>query len=223
MPYKEKLSEQKLVEDLLRVSRKLEKKYISKREYNIHGKYSDSAVRRKFGSWNKAIIIAGLKIYEGKNIPEKLLMINLESVWKKLGRMPVKRDMVKPLSAFSESAYSNLYGSWQKALTAFSCFLSNRGKYLIKMDKETKALYNLAAVPAGKRKRGSRIISYRIRYKVLKRDRFKCQACGSTPADDKRVKLQIDHIIPWSKGGETVLDNLQTLCHYCNLGKGNIL
>ncbi len=32
----------------------------------------------------------------------------------------------------------------------------------------------------------------------------------------------IDHIKPWSKGGETVLENLQTLCATCNLGKSNI-
>jgi hypothetical protein len=223
MPCKEKISERKLLEDLIRVSRKLEKKHISKREYNIHGKYSDSMVKRRLGSWNRAVIIAGLKVYEGKNIPEKLLIINLESVWRKLGRMPVKRDMVKPLSAFCESAYSNFYGSWQKTLTAFSGFLNNRGKYLMKMDKETRALRdNLAAIPTGKKKRTGRTISYRLRYMVLKRDRHMCRSCGSSPADDKRVTLEIDHIIPWSKGGDSSINNLQTLCRKCNLGKGNL-
>ena len=36
------------------------------------------------------------------------------------------------------------------------------------------------------------------------------------------VELHVDHIKPWSKGGETVLENLQTLCATCNLGKSNI-
>ena len=35
--------------------------------------------------------------------------------------------------------------------------------------------------------------------------------------------LDVDHIIPWSKGGETTIENLQTLCSKCNLGKSNIL
>ena len=60
-----------------------------------------------------------------------------------------------------------------------------------------------------------------LRYKVLKRDHFKCCACGASPAKDPSVELHIDHIIPWSKGGETTFDNLQVLCSKCNLGKSN--
>jgi 5-methylcytosine-specific restriction endonuclease McrA len=36
-------------------------------------------------------------------------------------------------------------------------------------------------------------------------------------------RLHIDHIVPWSKGGETALENLETLCSECNLGKSNLL
>ena len=67
----------------------------------------------------------------------------------------------------------------------------------------------------------TRVISDKLRYKVLKRDNFKCCACGASPAKDPSVELHIDHIIPWSKGGETTFDNLQTLCSRCNLGKSD--
>ena len=69
--------------------------------------------------------------------------------------------------------------------------------------------------------KSTRAISDKLRYRVLKRDHFKCCACGASPAKDPAVELHIDHIIPWSKGGETVLENLQTLCSRCNLGKSD--
>ena len=72
-------------------------------------------------------------------------------------------------------------------------------------------------------KSSSRKISDKLRYQVLKRDGFKCCACGASPAKDPSVELHIDHIIPWSKGGETTIDNLQTLCSRCNLGKSDSL
>ena len=31
-----------------------------------------------------------------------------------------------------------------------------------------------------------------------------------------RVKTEFDHRIPIDRGGETTLDNVQALCHYCN-------
>lgn len=61
--------------------------------------------------------------------------------------------------------------------------------------------------------------STKLRYDVLKRDNFKCCACGASPAKNPNVTLHVDHIVPWSKGGETKIDNLQTLCSECNHGK----
>lgn len=69
----------------------------------------------------------------------------------------------------------------------------------------------------------TRVISNKLRYQVLKRDKFKCCACGASPAKDSSVELHIDHIVPWSKGGETTMENLQTLCSKCNLGKSDLL
>jgi hypothetical protein len=58
-----------------------------------------------------------------------------------------------------------------------------------------------------------------LRFQVLKRDSFRCQYCGGTPNDG--YVLQIDHKVPVSKGGETVLENLITACSLCNLGKSD--
>lgn len=50
---------------------------------------------------------------------------------------------------------------------------------------------------------------------VYKRDGGRCVFCGSTQ------NLQLDHIIPFSKGGATTLDNMQLLCQKCNIEKSN--
>lgn len=55
------------------------------------------------------------------------------------------------------------------------------------------------------------------RYSVLKKANFKCQGCGVSASN---AKIEIDHIIPVSKGGSSFIKNLQALCFDCNRGKG---
>lgn len=65
--------------------------------------------------------------------------------------------------------------------------------------------------------RTPRKVPLRLRYRVLERDGGKCCLCGS------RDNLHVDHIIPYSKGGETVMENLRALCADCNIGKGALM
>lgn len=53
-----------------------------------------------------------------------------------------------------------------------------------------------------------------LRDSVYIRDNWKCVTCGT--ADD----LSLDHIWPWSLGGEDTFENFQTLCRSCNSKKG---
>jgi len=48
---------------------------------------------------------------------------------------------------------------------------------------------------------------------VKRRDGYACLCCGARGAG---VRLQIDHIVPLNFGGETTLENSQTLCSICN-------
>lgn len=70
-----------------------------------------------------------------------------------------------------------------------------------------------------RRKRERAKVTPKLRYRVLERDHFRCVHCGASAADG--AKLHVDHIIPVSRGGKTVMSNLQTLCDACNLGKGS--
>ena len=59
----------------------------------------------------------------------------------------------------------------------------------------------------------SRYISAALRSEVLRRDSNACVACGA------KEPLEIDHIVPVSKGGKSEIDNLQVLCRSCNRKK----
>ena len=52
-----------------------------------------------------------------------------------------------------------------------------------------------------------------LRAEVLLRDGARCRRCRTA------VNLEIDHIVPVSKGGRTEEVNLQTLCRRCNRRK----
>ena len=56
----------------------------------------------------------------------------------------------------------------------------------------------------------------------MRRDNFKCRITGRSPATDPSVILEVDHVVPWDKGGETEFDNLQTLAKDINIGKSNL-
>ena len=58
------------------------------------------------------------------------------------------------------------------------------------------------------------------RYVILERDKFTCQYCGRKAPN---VALEVDHIIPVSKGGSDESTNLITACFECNTQKRNKL
>jgi 5-methylcytosine-specific restriction endonuclease McrA len=66
-------------------------------------------------------------------------------------------------------------------------------------------------------------IPYRVslpvtRRTVLARDHYTCQYCGKQPL---RKHLTVDHVLPRSRGGRTVWENVVTACQRCNGRKGN--
>jgi hypothetical protein len=65
------------------------------------------------------------------------------------------------------------------------------------------------------------LMTSNLREKIKNRDNFTCQICSLSSKNIKNLLLEIDHIIPLSKGGITAENNLQTLCWKCNRAKGS--
>jgi hypothetical protein len=197
-----------LLADLRRVADFFGATTVSKLKYEMHGRYAYSAVSRRFGSWNTALNLAGLTLSNEINISDERLFENLLMLWQHYGRQPRQNELGRPPSTISQGPYKRRFRGWIAALMAF-------------VDYANSTEINPPVLTTDHRPITGRGPSLRLRWKVLQRDRFTCCGCGKSPAVTVGVELHVDHIIPWSKGGQTVLENLQTLCSLCNRGKSN--
>ena len=215
--YHRGVKDKDLIADLKRVAKELKKKTVSRNEYDEKGKYGKSTYLRRFGTWFKSLEKASLeKTRTPFNLPEEDLFYNLEEVWIKLGRQPRYAEVQKPLSKYHVGTYENHFGTWRKSLERFVSFINKEGgasteKAIKSMKEELNTKHKTA-----------RTVNWRIRFIVMRRDNFKCKNCGRSPATDLRTILHVDHVKAWANGGETILENLQTLCSKCNIGKSNL-
>lgn len=199
-----------LIDDLRATATRLGKRTVGLKEYREVGKYDDTTVSRRFGSSNDALRAAGPSVSNEIDISDERLFENILALWQHYGRQPRRAELAKPPSSISQSPYHRRFGSWTTALSAFVEY-ANEGNV-------ENVVGQKSFVP---RRETARDPSLRLRWRVLQRDRFTCRACGATPALIPGVELHVDHIAAWSKGGLTILENLQTLCSRCNLGKSN--
>ncbi|MGH7813586.1 MAG: homing endonuclease associated repeat-containing protein [Candidatus Binataceae bacterium] len=224
-----KIPNDELLTDLRRVATELGKNQITKDEYNERGRFNVGTLERRFGSWLKAADKIGLIRTRPVRlkISNEELFSNLAELWASLGRQPRYGDLDAGISKFSVNPYIRHFGTWRKALEAFVRWANEVEPSPAPDDNAVQPLAGelsrapeRAAKKTGRRTR--REPSLRLKVRVLMRDGNRCKLCGAV-AGDGITKLHFDHSpIPWSKGGETVLENLQILCDKCNLGKGNL-
>ena len=217
-----------MIDDLLNVSKKINKKTFSSSEYSQNGNYSKDTYFRRFKTWNNALASAGLIpiiVPPGKRVSEYVCLEEIERIWIALGRQPTTADIKNGISKYSLHVYERRFGSWRKALEFFVAYIN--GEQEVEKPEEADDIQLPIEIPqkyANNKPthKTKREINLRLRFTVMERDNFTCRMCGRSPATTHGVKLQIDHIKPWSKGGETTIDNLQTLCSDCNLVKSNL-
>ena len=220
-----RIKDDDLLDDIKFVAKKLNKKSLSTKEYIENGNYRIQTILLRFDSWNNALEKSGLNPTNYKIITDEDLFKEIERLWIEKGAQPTTTDIRQGKSIYSLNTYARHFGGFRNALQKFLLYIENKVIEYPEKTQETKndnEEKNITSVKRHKHKT-PRDINTTLRFKVLKRDNFKCCACGASPAKDPNVELHIDHIIPWSKGGETTIDNLQTLCSKCNLGKRDII
>jgi hypothetical protein len=202
-----------LLADLRRVAELIGSEKITQHKYTEIGLYDCSTHVRRFGSWNQALLDAGLSISNRVDISDKELFENIFRLWQYYGYQPHRSQLSRLPSTISQSPYNRRFGSWTETLKAFVEYANSTELDLV----EKASTETVQSSPTT-----GRDPSLRLRWQILKRDRFTCCSCGASPALTIGVELHVDHKIPWSKGGKTIIENLQTLCSHCNLGKSNI-
>lgn len=222
--------------DVNSVASHLHKTFITTGEYKKYGQYNFSWRIKKYGGWNKIIEKAGLsptpfRLGKGKEISNQELFQDIERVWIKLGRQPTMTDVKNGEFSFGQNTFVRRFGGWRGTLEAFIKYINSEDELNTINDTIEEESYIELPAPKKEQKttnthknchKANRDINLRLRFKVMQRDNFKCCICGKSPATSPCVTLHIDHIKPWSKGGETTIDNLQTLCSECNLGKSDL-
>lgn len=213
-------SNDELLADIRRCAKQLDKSTITATEYEAIGQVHPTTLTRKFGSWFKVLELAGLEPSRSAiKISDEELLGNIEQLWIALGRQPRYQDVKKPISKYSASVYEKRFGTWSKSLERFIDWVNDDSNAT---DVETAEPVNVDLRLSHEVKhKTKRNISERQRFRILVRDGFRCMSCGATPLATVGVELHVDHVLPWSLGGETVDENLQTKCKQCNLGKGN--
>ena len=176
------------IADLRRVARHLNTQSPRLLDYRRHGRFTTDCLRKLFGAWHRAVLAAGLRPGQYRSLTDAELFDNLKKVWQTLGRQPRMKDIRPPLSICTVGPYLTRYKTWTQALNTF--------------DRATNPRPSITDPPPFvKHKCVSTHINWRLRYQILQRDHFRCQACGQSPATDPNITLQIDHIHPRSQGG----------------------
>jgi len=173
---------------------------------------SSETIRGTFGSWGKAMQAAGFRVERGGVLDLKGMVVAFKACWKEHGAVPSERQLKTFLEQhkypFRCKSYANVWGGFQR-LARLVVSVENR-------TAPESELYQRAP-----HKTIRRPIPLKLRSLVLKRDNHSCVKCGANRKTDKETRLEVDHVLAVSKGGDNSPGNLQTLCSNCNRGKSN--
>jgi 5-methylcytosine-specific restriction endonuclease McrA len=220
-----RLSGDDVIAEIKRVEALIARDVLTTSDFTAHASISLKVVRNRFGTWRNALKQAGTA---QSNVAKKgwtndECLANIALVWTYYGRQPLFREMSSPPSAMSGHLYKRRWGTWRNALRALVIAANARnadGNRISPCVSSADFDQHVAksAIPRLDQEKG--YVLPRLRFVVFQRDRFRCVICGRSPATHPNVVLHADHVTPLALGGNTTLENLQTLCSECNRGKG---
>ena len=220
----QRLSGDDVIAEMKRVQAVVARDVLTTSDFKSFATTSLRVVRRNFRTWTNALKQAGIAQSEdaNKGWTNKECLDNIASVWTYYGRQPKFREMMFRPSEIRGPVYKRRWGTWRNALRAFVVVAN-----ACEDEHDVSACVPPIDISQNATKRTAphlnRAMGYvcpRLRFLVFQRDRFKCVVCGRSPATHLKVVLHADHVTPLASGGNTSLENLQTLCYECNMGKG---
>jgi hypothetical protein len=124
------------------------------------------------------------------------------------------QDKLQALYYDDTNLWERFYKSYDRFKTAFDAE-RNRIFHIRKFGTEP-ALKTAAPI---QRTLEQRELTEEEKEQVFQRDGYTCQCCGKQKGPGRRVRFEVDHIVPFRFGGETSLNNSQTLCSLCHKDK----
>lgn len=143
-----------------------------------------------------------------QNVPEYVLKNDESGFYSRLGLAIIDESVLNVEYRFT---YTSNGGMAQRS---FSVPMNEEN--IIELINQLESKLSLEALAKEQRA----LMTSKLRTQIKERDNFTCCQCGNSVFSEPNLLLEIDHIIPVSKGGLTREDNLQTLCWKCNRAKG---
>lgn len=114
-------SDEALIKEILRVAGLIHNTTISRTEFRKHSRVHPSTIEKRFGTWEKAMGVAGLSDRfdsSNKAISKEEIIVELQKISSQLGVKSFSREQFNANALFKDSVIRRVFGTWRKAMEA---------------------------------------------------------------------------------------------------------
>ncbi|MBQ7699349.1 MAG: HNH endonuclease [Clostridia bacterium] len=144
-----------------------------------------------------------------ENVPDFVMENDADGFYSRLGFAIINENVLNVEYKFS---YTSNGGKAQRTFT-----IPMTEDLIVRLIKALESKLTVSSFSKEQRL----LMTSKLRQKIKERDNYTCRYCGNSTKKEPNLLLEIDHIIPVTKGGFTEESNLQTLCWKCNRKKGD--